>query len=77
MSPDEILEEAKEKAVWIGHKTKELGGKAYDKVHDKITSGELKEDAKKAAEKISQGAKDFWGFMKGKIEEMSSKEDKK
>jgi len=32
MSPKEILETAKDKAVWLGGKTKELGSKGYDKI---------------------------------------------
>jgi len=32
MSPGEMLEAAKDKAVWFGSKTKELGSKGYDKI---------------------------------------------
>lgn len=39
MSPDELLDEAKEKLVWFGGKTKEYGSKAYGAVHQKVTSG--------------------------------------
>ena len=42
MNSDQILDEAKEKLNWLGDKTKYYGSKAYNKVHDKITSGELK-----------------------------------
>jgi hypothetical protein len=42
MTSDELLDYTKEKAIWFGSKTKELGGKAFDKVHHKVTSGELK-----------------------------------
>lgn len=49
--------------------------KAYDKVHHKVTSGELKEDAKKVGEKVSTTAKSVWAFMSSKIEEL--RKDKK
>lgn len=68
MTSDEILQEAKEKIYWFGDKTKKIGAQAYGKVHHKITSGELKKDAKKAAEKVSETAKGIWGFIKTKIE---------
>lgn len=42
MSPAEILESAKDKAFWLGSKTKELGSKGIDKIKGKIESGELK-----------------------------------
>jgi hypothetical protein len=32
MSPTELLESAKDKAVWLGSKTKELGSKGYVKI---------------------------------------------
>ena len=53
MTSEELLSGAKEKIYWFGDKTKKMGVKAYDKVHHKITSGELKDDAKKAADKVS------------------------
>ena len=73
MTSDQILDEAKEKLNWLGEKTKHYGSKAYDKVHHKITSGELKEDAKKAADKVSETAKGIWGFIRSKIEESQKK----
>ena len=42
MSPQEMLESAKDKAVWLGSKTKELGQKGYVTIKEKIESGELK-----------------------------------
>ena len=77
MTSDQILEEAKEKLNWLGEKTKHLGSKAYDKVHHKISSGELKEDAKKAADKVSEAAKGIWGFIRSKIEESQKKNEQK
>ena len=35
MSPEEILDSAKEKALWLGGKTKELGTKGVKKVQEK------------------------------------------
>lgn len=75
MSPDELLDEAKEKLVWFGGKTKEYGSKAYGAVHQKVTSGELKEDAKKAGEKINETAKGIWNFMKSKYKELEKKDN--
>ncbi len=39
MSPDEMLEYTKEKALWLGSKTKELGSKAATKIERKVSSG--------------------------------------
>jgi len=36
MSPGEILESAKDKALWLGSKTKEIGSKGIDKIKQKI-----------------------------------------
>lgn len=75
MTGDEILNEAKQRLSWAGEKTKFYGGKAYDKVHHKITSGELKQDAKKVGEKVSTTAKTIWSFVSSKIDEL--KKEKK
>ena len=75
MTGDEIMNQAKQRLTWVGNQSKFYGKKAYDKVHHKITSGELKEDAKKAGDKISSTAKSVWAFMSSKIEEI--KKDKK
>ena len=39
MKAEEVLETAKEKALWLGGKTKELGKKGVKKVQDKWESG--------------------------------------
>lgn len=39
MKAEEVLETAKEKALWFGGKTKELGQKGIKKVQDKWESG--------------------------------------
>jgi hypothetical protein len=52
MTTDEMIEEVKHSMIKLGGKAKDLGKRAYDKVNYKITSGELKEDAKKAATKV-------------------------
>lgn len=69
-----MVKEAKERLSWAGTQSKIYGKKAYEKVHHKVTSGELKEDAKKAGEKVSQTAKSIWAFVSSKIEEI--KKDK-
>ena len=72
----------KEKAEWLGgktkeyggkafDKTKEYGGKAYDKIHHKVTSGELKEDAKEVADKVATTTKYFWGKLVKKFDEVA------
>ena len=42
--------------------------KAYKKVSNKVNSGEFKEDAKKAADKVGETAKNIWGFIKSKVD---------
>jgi hypothetical protein len=67
MTPEQILAEAKEKLTWAGEKTKYYGTKAYEKVSHKITSGELKQDALKAANTVSETAKSIWSFVSTKL----------
>ena len=64
-------------APWVAEKTKYYGKKAYTKVHDKVSSGELKEDAKKAADKVGETAKAIWGFIKTKVDEVKKPNEKK
>lgn len=52
----------------MGSKTKYYGQKAYKKVSNKVNSGEFKEDAKKAADKVGETAKNIWGFIKSKVD---------
>lgn len=77
MTPEQILEEAKQKLTWAGEKTKYYGVMAFDKVHHKVTSGELKQDAKKVADTVSTKAKDLWSFMSSKIDELKKPKDSK
>lgn len=35
MSPEELFDSAKEKAVWLGGKTKELGSRGIRKIQEK------------------------------------------
>jgi hypothetical protein len=64
MSPEELFESAKEKAFYLGSKTKSLGEKGLKKIQEKYESGELKEGAKKVATTVTTGAKWLWGFVK-------------
>ena len=70
MTSEELVKEAKERLSWAGTQSKIYGKKAYEKVHYKVTSGELKEDAKKAGEKVSQTAKSIWAFVSSKIDDL-------
>ena len=67
MTPGEMLETVKNKTVHAGEKAVELGGKAYTSIHDKIASGELKQDAKNMGSTISTSAKGLWGSITNKI----------
>lgn len=62
-----MLEETKMRLTWAGQKTKFYGGKAIDRVSYKIKSGELKDDAKKAASTVGKAAKNFWSFVSNKV----------
>lgn len=66
MSPEELFESAKEKALYLGSKTKSLGEKGLKKIQEKYESGQLKEGAKKVATSVTTGAKWLWGFVKEK-----------
>lgn len=76
MSPEEILESAKDKAVWLGGKTKELGQKGIRKVQEKWESGAIQEGAKEVAQTVSTKAKWLWGKVRGKLGELSSGDKK-
>lgn len=60
---------------WAGQKTKYYGTKAFDKVHHKITSGELKQDVKTTASNVgtavSTTAKSMWSFVSSKVSELT------
>ena len=82
MNFDQIVNATKEKAVWLGDKagyygskafdkSKEYGGKAYDKVSHKVTSGQLKKDAKEIGSKVKKGALGLWGALVNKFEEVN------
>ena len=73
MSPEELMSSAKEKAVWLGGKTKELGSRGIRKIQASYESGELQEGAKNVANKVSTGAQWLWGTIKEKV---SSKPEK-
>ena len=67
MSPQELVSSAKEKAVWLGGRTKELGSRGIRKIQEKYESGELQEGAKKVANGVSRGAQWLWGAIKEKV----------
>jgi hypothetical protein len=67
MSAEEILDSAKEKAVWLGSKTKEMGQLGIRKVQEKFESGEIQEGAKKVASSVSNKAKWLWGVVRDKV----------
>lgn len=72
MLPEELLDSAKEKAFWVGGKTKEIGSKGLKKVQEKWESGEIKEGAKGVATTVSSKAKQLWGFVRGKVSELAT-----
>ena len=76
MSPEELLGEAKEKAMWLGGKTKEIGSKGIKKIQNSIESGELKEGAKNVASKVSNGAQWLWGAIKDKVGDLKGDNNK-
>ena len=84
MNFDEIVNATKEKAFWLGDQTKfygskafdkskQYGGKAYDKISDKVTSGQLKKDAKEIGSKVKKGALNIWGALVNKFDEVNGK----
>jgi hypothetical protein len=52
----------------------EYGGKAISKVHDKFTSGELKEGAIHMGESISTTAKSLWHKITSTVDTLKAKE---
>ena len=75
MKADEVFQSAKEKAFWLGGKTKQLGQKGIKKVQDKWESGEIKDGAKNIANGVSTRAKWLWGVVKGKVNELRDKKE--
>lgn len=71
MSAEEMFVTAKEKAAWLGSKTKALGERGLRKVQEKVESGELKQDVKDAASVVSTKAKWLWGVVREKVGEMA------
>ena len=60
MSPEEVFDRVKNKTVEAGGKVVDLGGKAINTIHDKISNGDLTEGAKSVGEKITNQAKGIW-----------------
>lgn len=70
-----MFQTAKEKALWLGGKTKELGQKSVKTVQEKWESGEIQEGAKKAATAVSTNAKWLWGKISSTVAELASGEN--
>lgn len=62
----------KTRAFLVGSVTKEYGSKAFATVSEKISSGELKEDAMKTAEEIGSKAKGLWEKLVFQVDKMTS-----
>ena len=75
MNSEEMLETAKEKALWFGNKTKELGQQGVKTVQEKWASGQIQEGAKKAATTVSTNAKWLWGKISSTVAELASGEN--
>lgn len=71
MLPEEIIESAKEKTVWLGDKTKE----GIRIVQDKWESGQIKEGALEMAESIGTKAQSIWSIFTAKITELTANSD--
>lgn len=71
MSAEEMMEEVKSRAFYVGNVTKEYGSKAYQTVTSKLSSGELKEGAIKTAEELGTKAKGLWERLVVKVENIT------
>ena len=49
---------------------------AYEKIHHKLETGEYKDDAKKAAQKVTETVKNIWSFVSSKLDEIKSAQNK-
>lgn len=75
MEAEQILQYTKEKALWLGSKTKEIGTKAALKISHKVSSGQLKEDIKKVGSSAKATAKNIWNFALSKVKELKKDKD--